>query len=119
MIRRPPRSTLSSSSAASDVYKRQLENTEKIRILIGISTNKQTHDLLNTAKQEQQQSLQFSHAEAKKEIEGLIEKEMEESEDNRNVEQGIAKFIEWIHNKKLEIRAYPCLLYTSDAADEE
>ena len=25
MIRRPPRSTLSSSSAASDVYKRQLE----------------------------------------------------------------------------------------------
>jgi hypothetical protein len=45
-----------------------LENTEKIRILIGISTNKQIHDLLNTAKQEQQQSLQFSHAEAKKEI---------------------------------------------------
>ena len=26
MIRRPPRSTLSSSSAASDVYKRQVEN---------------------------------------------------------------------------------------------
>jgi superfamily II DNA or RNA helicase len=84
-----------------------LENTEKIRILIGISTNKQIHDLLNTAKQEQQQSLQFSHAEAKKEIEGLIEKEMEESEDNRNVEQGIIKFIEWIQSKKLEIRAYP------------
>ena len=84
-----------------------LENTEKVRILVGISTNKQTHDLLNAARQEQQQSLQFSHAETKKEIEGLIEKEMEESEDNRNVEQGIAKFIEWIHNKKLEIRAYP------------
>ncbi|MGD0020902.1 MAG: helicase-related protein [Smithellaceae bacterium] len=84
-----------------------LENTEKIRILIGISTDKQTHDLLNTAKQEQQQSLQFSHAETKKEIEGLIEKEMEDSEDNRNVEQGIVKFIEWIHSKKLEIRAYP------------
>src|SRR5664280_3863686 len=27
MIRRPPRSTLSSSSAASDVYKRQIEDT--------------------------------------------------------------------------------------------
>ncbi len=84
-----------------------LENTEKIRILIGISTDKQTHDLLNTARQEQQQSLQFSHAETKKEIEGLIEKEMEESEDNRNVERGITKFIEWIHSNKLEIRAYP------------
>ena len=43
-----------------------LEKTEKIRILIGISTDKQTHDLLNAAKQEQQQSLQFSHAETKK-----------------------------------------------------
>eukprot|EP00658_Telonema_sp_P-2_P012306 TRINITY_DN14692_c0_g1_i1.p1 TRINITY_DN14692_c0_g1~~TRINITY_DN14692_c0_g1_i1.p1 ORF type:complete len:117 (+),score=10.73 TRINITY_DN14692_c0_g1_i1:93-443(+) len=28
MIRRPPRSTLSSSSAASDVYKRQYQHTE-------------------------------------------------------------------------------------------
>lgn len=84
-----------------------LENTQKIRILIGISTNKQTHDLLNIAKQEQQQSLQFSHAETKKEIEGMIVKEMEESADSRPVESGVAKFIEWICSKKLEIRAYP------------
>src|SRR5664280_3917631 len=28
MIRRPPRSTLSSSSAASDVYKRQIQSTD-------------------------------------------------------------------------------------------
>lgn len=84
-----------------------LENTQKIRILIGISTNKQTHDLLNAAKQEQQHSLQFSHAETKKEIEGMIEKEMEESADSRPVETGVVKFIEWIRSKKLEIRAYP------------
>eukprot|EP00658_Telonema_sp_P-2_P028957 TRINITY_DN2208_c0_g1_i10.p1 TRINITY_DN2208_c0_g1~~TRINITY_DN2208_c0_g1_i10.p1 ORF type:complete len:102 (+),score=29.70 TRINITY_DN2208_c0_g1_i10:117-422(+) len=30
MIRRPPRSTLSSSSAASDVYKRQLQGSEQL-----------------------------------------------------------------------------------------
>src|SRR5664280_1495950 len=30
MIRRPPRSTLSSSSAASDVYKRQLKEVAKV-----------------------------------------------------------------------------------------
>jgi len=88
------------------IYK-ALENTEKIRILIGISTNKQTHDLLNAAREEQQQSLQFSHAETKKEIEGMIEKEMEESADSRPVEAGVVKFIEWIRSKKLEIRAYP------------
>lgn len=36
------------------IYK-SLENTEKIRILIGISTNRQTHDLLKTAAQDNQQ----------------------------------------------------------------
>eukprot|EP00828_Plagiopyla_frontata_P020791 TRINITY_DN26674_c0_g1_i1.p1 TRINITY_DN26674_c0_g1~~TRINITY_DN26674_c0_g1_i1.p1 ORF type:complete len:117 (-),score=20.52 TRINITY_DN26674_c0_g1_i1:48-398(-) len=34
MIRHPPRSTLSSSSAASDVYKRQPQEDEKIYYLI-------------------------------------------------------------------------------------
>src|SRR5664279_5060278 len=33
MIRRPPRSTLSSSSAASDVYKRQLEGVAGLQVL--------------------------------------------------------------------------------------
>ena len=84
-----------------------LENTHKIRILIGISTNQQTHDLLNAARQEQQQSLQFSHAETKKEVEGLLEKEMEDSADSSSVELGVARFMEWIRSKKLEIRAYP------------
>src|SRR4030066_418940 len=49
------------------IYK-SLENTDKIRILIGISTNRQTYDLLKTAAQESQQSLQFSHSETKQEI---------------------------------------------------
>ena len=33
--------------------------------------------------------------------------EMENSEDNRNVEEGVSKFIEWLHKGKLEIKAYP------------
>jgi superfamily II DNA or RNA helicase len=88
------------------LYK-SLEKTEKIRILIGISTNRQIYDLLGTARQEEQQSIQFSHAETKQEVESLVEKELAESEDNQKVEEGVAKFIEWIRNKKLEIRAYP------------
>ena len=32
---------------------------------------------------------------------------MEDSEDNRKVEDGVVKFIEWIRSGKLEIRAYP------------
>jgi HKD family nuclease len=88
------------------IYK-SLENTERIRILIGISTSRQTYDLLTKANQDLQQSLQFSHAETKQEYEGLVEKEMEASEDKQEVEESVVKFIEWIRSKKLEIRAYP------------
>jgi HKD family nuclease len=88
------------------LYK-SLEKTGKIRILIGISTSRQIYDLLSIARKEDQQSIQFSHAETKQEIENLVEKEFEDSEDIQKVEEGVAKFIEWIRNKKLEVRAYP------------
>ena len=94
------------TSGFHSLYK-SLEKTEKIRILIGISTSRLTYDLLSRAGEEDQQSIQFSHAETKKEIEGLVENELAESEDNPKVEEGVAKFIEWIRNKKLEIKAYP------------
>ncbi len=69
-----------------------LENTEKIRILIGISTDKKTYELLSSCNEEIQQTLPFSHAETKQVIEGYIEKELEESQDNSNVERGVIKF---------------------------
>ena len=84
-----------------------LKNTEKIRILIGISTSRQTFELLEKANKPIQQVFDFSHAEAKQEVENLVQKEMTDSEDNRNVEEGVHKFIEWIRSGKLEIRAYP------------
>ncbi|MHB8232894.1 MAG: helicase-related protein [bacterium] len=94
------------TSGFFSIYK-ALEKTERIRILIGISTNKQSYDLLSAAKREEEQSLQFSHAETKDTVGGLVEKEMEDSEDNYSVEEGVLKFIEWIRSEKLEIRAYP------------
>ena len=93
-----------------------LESTEKIRILIGISTSRQTFEMMEKANlsacsaqadKPNQQTFDFSHAEAKQEVEKLVQNEMEVSEDNRNVEQGVHKFIEWIRSGKLEIRAYP------------
>ena len=84
-----------------------MENTEKIRILIGISTSRQTFELLEKAKRPKQQEIDFSHAETKQEVENLVQKEMEDSEDNRQVEEGVNKFIEWVGSGKLEIRAYP------------
>lgn len=94
------------SSGFHAIYK-SLEKTEKIRILIGISTNKQTYGLMQEAQKPDQQTLQFSSAETKQEVGNLVEQEMEESEDNKNTTDGVSKFIEWLKNKKLEIRAYP------------
>lgn len=84
-----------------------LENTKKVRILIGIGTSRQTFDMMEKAYTQTQQMLEFSHTETKQEVEKLVENEMTVSEDSQSVEEGVRKFIEWIREDKLEIRAYP------------
>jgi HKD family nuclease len=84
------------------LYK-SLESTEKIRILIGISTNKQTSDLIKEA----QQILQFSHSETKTHFSSMVVDEMSNSQDKKDIEEGIKKFMEWLVSGKLEIKAYP------------
>ena len=85
------------------LYK-SLENTKRVRILIGISTNKETMDLIEQAKQSE---FQFSHAEAKEHFSKKLIQEMDTSEDNLQIQEGVIKFIEWLRNGKLEIKAYP------------
>lgn len=94
------------TSGFFSLYK-SLEKTEKVRILIGISTDRTTYDLIDQGIKPLQKGLEFSHAEAKQRLEGEIEKEFEHSEDDRNIEDGVDKFIEWIRSGKLEIKAYP------------
>jgi superfamily II DNA or RNA helicase len=84
-----------------------LEKTEKIRILVGISTDRKTYDLLTNAKDGKQLEFVFSHAEAKQVIENQVVEELDSSQDSEYVERGVVKFIEWIRTKKLEIRTYP------------
>ncbi|MCL4385545.1 MAG: phospholipase D-like domain-containing protein [Actinobacteria bacterium] len=91
------------------LYK-SLENTEKIRILIGINTSRQVYELINNNYDNQnylQQSFTISHHEAKQIISDYIQKETEDCTDSREVEEGILKFKEWSESKKLEIKAYP------------
>ncbi|MBI5678208.1 MAG: hypothetical protein HZC52_06915 [Planctomycetes bacterium] len=91
------------------VYK-SLEKTEKIRILIGISTNWQTYDLLEQARKSKQRSINFSHAEAKEEVENMVKSELADSEDNKNVEDGVNKFIEWVDSETLGIENFSVYL---------
>jgi len=75
-----------------------LEKTERIRILIGISTNRQTFDLMQRI---------HSHKEVRDHFSASVKDEMDQSENELHVETGIRKFLEWLDSGKLEIRAYP------------
>jgi len=87
------------------IYK-ELEEVEKIRILIGISTNQKAFDMLGSSR-ENQLRLRESTSEIKRELENKIVNEYETSKDTFDIEEGTKKFIEWIQSGKLEIRASP------------
>ena len=91
------------TSGFHTLYK-SLEQTKQIRILIGISTDKETTDLIQ---QSEQQEFPFSHAEAKARFSKKLVQEMEISKDTKEVYEGVIKFIDWLRKGKLKIRAYP------------
>jgi hypothetical protein len=82
-----------------------LTQTEKIRILIGIKTDRATYNLIQEGKQ--QDLVLESHAQAKAAAASAVRDELEKSEDTPDVEEGVRKFVEWIASGKLEIKAYP------------
>ncbi|MFH2023048.1 MAG: helicase-related protein [Candidatus Micrarchaeota archaeon] len=93
------------TSGFHSMYK-SLESTEKIRILIGISTDKKTYDLIEESKNQIVLET-LSHKETKDKFSEEVINELNSSADGREVEEGIRKFIEWLRNGKLEIRVYP------------
>ncbi|HWZ94570.1 MAG TPA: helicase-related protein [Opitutaceae bacterium] len=82
-----------------------LTKTEKIRILIGIKTDRTTYNLIQEGKQ--QELVLESHAQAKAAVASVVRGELEKSEDTADVEEGVKKFVEWIASGKLEMKAYP------------
>ena len=85
-----------------------LEKTEKIRILIGIGTDQNTHNLIQDSKKNEiQQQVGFSDKEARTIFSDKVVEELNGSKDTSDVEKGILKFVEWLKSKKLEIRVYP------------
>jgi HKD family nuclease len=84
-----------------------LKDTEKIRILIGIGTDRSVFNLIHQSRRGSQLPLQFSHAEVKEGFSRTVTSEMENSEDDRMVEAGVYKFLDWLKSGKMEIRAYP------------
>ena len=83
---------------------KSLEKTERIRILVGISTGRKVIDLIDQAKQE---SLPVSNLEAEEAFGSAVATELSNSDDKKEVEEGVQKFLEWLRSGKLEIRVYP------------
>ena len=82
-----------------------LENVEKVRILIGLNTDRPAYDLIQRAKQED--SVLQSHAAAKEQVAKDLFDDLEKAPDTHQIELGVRKFVEWLRSKKLEIQAYP------------
>ena len=87
----------------SGFYKLQeaLETTKKVRILVGMGIDSQTFKLVEGSTDKN-----ISTAEFKKEFIKDIITEMNHSEDRYDVEEGAMKFLDWLIEGKLEIRAY-------------
>lgn len=83
-----------------------LQPTEKIRILIGLQTDRPTYELLKEAQDQMRLDLR-SHAETKERIPNDILAELENADDSSEIETGIRQFIEWVKSGKLEVRVYP------------
>lgn len=85
------------------MYK-SLENVEKIRILIGISTDYKTYSLMEESKNP---DLRVSTDKTKELFSKRVIEELDNSEDSIDIEEGILKFIDWLQKEKLEIKTYP------------
>lgn len=83
-----------------------LENVEKVRILVGLQTDRVAYQLLQEAKEKGELPL-WSHAEAKEQVADDVLGELEKSADSPNIETGIHRFVEWLRSEKLEIKAHP------------
>lgn len=81
------------------------ESIDKIRILVGLNTDKKTFEIIEDSKQS---SLDFeTHQNTRLSFSSEVVSELEKSEDSYDVEVGVRKFIEFLQSGKLEIRAYP------------
>jgi len=74
-----------------------LENVDKIRILVGISVDRPLYNLL----QKSQKEIVFSSFEIKEHMKNKIIEELENSEDLKEIEEGVLKFIEYVKNEVL------------------
>ena len=92
---------------ASGFFKlyRSLENVEKIRILVGLDTDKFTVKIIDRANDELKYCT-FTEKEGIESIESQIQEEFDSATTSSEVEKGVRVFIDWLKSGKLEMRMF-------------
>lgn len=78
-----------------------LEAVEKIRILVGLSVDKYTVDIIDQANVER-----LTIKQATEQFEKGVEEEFEKSATSEEIEKGVRTFIDWLKFGKIEMRMY-------------
>lgn len=79
---------------------------DKIRILVGLNIDKKTFEIIETSKQNEQIDFE-THKKTKEIFEKELIHEIQTSPNSKTIEDGIRKFIEYLKNGKIEIKAHP------------
>jgi superfamily II DNA/RNA helicase len=82
-----------------------LENVDKVRILVGLQTDRTAYELWQHARRDGELSL--SQASTKQKVSQDVLSELEKAPDIQAIEIGVHKFVEWLRSGKLEIKAHP------------
>lgn len=80
-----------------------MQGLDKIRILVGLNTDKTTVDLIE---QSQSETVVLSQKEKKAQYVSDIQDEFAVSEDTKEIENGVRCFVDWLKSGKLELRMY-------------
>ena len=86
-----------------------LEDVEKIRILVGLSVDRQAFEIIDAFGSERSQlELNFNTSKETKDIFAeCVAEELAQAPDAYETELGVRKFIEFLQSGKLEIKAHP------------
>ncbi len=94
------------SSGFHRLYK-EFEKIEKVRILVGLNVDRKIIDALEYVKSSENKNLFSSSDAIKLSLTEKVCEEIEMAEDTKDVEHGILKFIKFIKDEKIEIKAHP------------
>src|SRR5438552_3714822 len=81
-----------------------LESVDKVRILVGLQTDRTAYELWQNARRDGE--LNLSHASTKQKVSHDVLDELEKAPDTQAIETGVHKFVEWLRSGKLEIKAH-------------